>query len=697
MNKKLKAINIYSAIAFLLEAIFLLVFAMLYVFNVYNLQELVVPEIFAYLAIGLIIADVITVWIFIHVIHVQAQKNTVKSYDIVGADIGGAFEFGDIGIVVLDDDNVVMWASDLFKLHQIELVGKDIYEIFPNLYNLINSSEDGTAVFQYEDKFFDVKYLSAGRSLIFRDITQYKELDLMYKRESTVIGILMIDNYYDISGQSEEDNDLLSKVRTEIYDYAKEYNVLLRTYKNDAFFCVCNYESLLKMFDDHFSILEKVKKIRGTKEGAVPTLSIGFAYDFPDVNRLNRMASSAVDMATSRGGDQAVISQYGKELQFFGGRSLVFESKNKVKVRSVADSLLIWIRRAKNVLIMGHINMDMDALGAALGIKVMCDFCNKENQIVFELSRGEKKVNAVINSNINELNSRGNAIDSMTDEPQEYINSRTFITPKEALDKVGPDTLLVVVDVNAPSQVLSKEVLDATEKIVVIDHHRRAESYIENPVLSYVDPNASSASELVAELIGYASTNERSEKIRATSLIATIMMSGIFLDTSFFKSNTVGIRTFEASLFLEEWGADNLRADEWLKDDYAEYEMVTKIVATQKTPYTGIYYCAYTDDMVEEATLAKAANQCVQFFGVKASFAIARISDDLVKISARSDGTINVQLLMEKFAKYDGAGGGRFQMAACRVKSKDVNEVVNMLLDILEENLNEASVSSYKG
>ena len=321
---------------------------------------------------------------------------------------------------------------------------------------------------------------------------------------------------------------------------------------------------------------------------------------------------------------------------------------------------------------MGHTDMDMDAIGSALGIKAICDSFNKSSAIVYDPKYAEKKVRTAMAS-------------LFTNEQL----TKMIVSIKEAKEKVKPQTLVIVVDVSKPSMVMAPQVLEVCDKVVVIDHHRRAEEFIENPVLSYIEPSASSASELVAEIIKFSTANSN---IKLDPTFATIMLSGIFLDTGFYKSRTVGLRTFEASGVLKEYGADNAVADDLLKDEYEEYALVNKILASLKTPYYGVVYCnSGDDDIVERSTLAKVANQCMQLKGINACFVIGKTNNNEIRISARSDGTINVQVLCEKLG-----GGGHFSMAAAAFKDKNSKQVESLLLETLDEYLSDARAQQAK-
>ena len=283
------------------------------------------------------------------------------------------------------------------------------------------------------------------------------------------------------------------------------------------------------------------------------------------------------------------------------GKSEAQEKRNRVKTRVLADSLISLISGSQKVLIMGHANMDMDALGACLGMKAICNRLNKYSRIVVDLKNTEAKTRAALTSSFG----------------KEELE-KTIVNSREAEDIIDGSTLLVVVDVHIPSMVMAPRLVDKAAKIVVIDHHRRAEEYIESPVFNHIDPAASSACELISEFIRFASINP---KIELPSTYATIMLSGIFLDSSYFKSKSTGIRTFEAATILKEYGADNSLADDFLKDDYEEYKEVTEITTNLETPFYGVVIATGKQDrLYDYATIAKAANTCLTYKGVHAAF-----------------------------------------------------------------------------
>ena len=668
MKQSLKRTKIAAFILTMIEILGIAAFGVLYFYNFFDFQKMVTIPI-TFIGIAVIVGlDAIVLWIEVIIFSRIRHKTDLKAADLIGADVQEAYNFGMVGLVIVDENNIVLWVNELFKERSIDILDVNILEWQPALQDLIGAPSTAIAKIEVNTRNYDVKYLADAGLFIFKDVTEYETIYSYSRKQAVVVGTIMIDNYSDLSDNADDSNDVISKVRNAIFEYARDHQVLIRRYRSDGYFLICNYESLREMIDDKFSLLETIHKI-GEKEDTPPTLSIGIAHDFPDVVKLNEMANSAVEIAMSRGGDQVVVSRYGQDLMFFGGKSEAQENRNKVKVRVMADSVLSLIRNSGNVLIMGHTMADMDAIGACLGMKAICEYCNKPALVVYDQKLTERKTRGAITSTFS----------------REDI-AKIMVSPNDALDKVKNNTLVIVVDVHRPSMTMAPKVLEKATKVMVIDHHRRSEEFIESPVFAHIEPSASSSCELVAEFVHYASANPR---INIPSNYATIMLSGIFMDTNYFKAKTCGIRTFEASMILKEFGADNSAADDFLKDEFEEYTLITKIISNLKTPYYGIVYCvADDDDIIEPATLAKVGNQCLQMRGVNACFVIGKTGVNEVRISCRSDGSVNVQLLAEKLN-----GGGHFTQSASTFKNMTIDRVESKLLDVLNEYLNDARAS----
>ena len=667
MGKLVKIIKIVSFSIITLEILLGVLFSIIYFNNFFEAQEAVRPEYLAITMISVIAIDCLFVWIIILILSSLRQKTDLRAAEIIGSDVQEAYNFAMIGLAITDDKNVVLWTNDLFKSRHIEIMDMDIIAWQPELASLRETANgDQTTKVVVNSRTYSVKLLPDAGLWIFKDITDYESIYNYSKDQAPVVGILTIDNYDDVVRGDDDFNDVVTKVKNDIFGYAKDFGILLRRIKDDSYSMLCNYASFLKMVEDKFSIIDKV---RGESiRGEIPlTLSIGLAHDFPDVIKLNDLANDALDIAMSRGGDQVVVSAYGQEMKFYGGKSEAQEKRNRVKTRVLADSLISLINSSERVLIMGHAMMDMDAFGACLGMKAICNRLKKNARIVVDLKNTEFKTRA-----------------AMTQSFGKEELEKLIVNSKDAEDLIPGNTLLIVVDVHIPSMVMAPRLIDKAAKIVVIDHHRRAEEYIDSPVFNHIDPAASSTCELISEFIRFSSINPR---IELPSTYATIMLSGIFLDSGYFKSGNTGIRTFEAATILKEYGADNSLADDFLKDDYEEHKEVTDITTNLETPYYGVVIAtANPDRLYDHATIAKAANTCLSFKGVHAAFVLGKVSNREIRVSCRSDGTINVSLLAEKMG-----GGGHFTSAAVSFSNADVKEVKNTILGVLELSLTEAT------
>ena len=667
MGKTIKRIKIASFIIILLEILAGSIFSIFYFNNFFDFQAVMTPFAVALASVVVLVVNCLFVWIVILLLSSLRQKTDLRAAEVIGSDVQEAYNFAMIGLAITDDKNIVLWTNDLFKARHIEIMDMDIISWQPELAALrdVNNGDQPVKIV-VNSRTYSVKLLAEAGLWIFKDITDFEQIFNYSKEQAPVVGILAIDNYDDVVRGDDDFNDVVTKVKNDIFSYAKEYAILLRRIKDDSYSMLCNYASFSRMLEDKFSIIDKV---RGeSSRGEIPlTLSIGIAHDFPDVNKLNDLANDALDIAMSRGGDQVVVSAYGQEMKFYGGKSEAQEKRNRVKTRVLADSLISLINASDRVLIMGHANMDMDAFGACLGMKAICNRLKKNSRVVADIKNTEAKTRAAM------ITSFGK------DELEKLI-----VSSKEAESLIGGNTLLVVVDVHIPSMVMAPKLVDMAAKIVVIDHHRRAEEYIDSPVFNHIDPAASSTCELISEFIRFSSINP---KIELPSTYATIMLSGIFLDSGYFKSRSTGIRTFEAATILKEYGADNSLADDFLKDDYEEHKEVTEITTNLETPFYGVVIAtANQDRLYDHATIAKAANTCLTYKGVHAAFVIGKISQREIRVSARSDGTINVSLLAEKLG-----GGGHFTSAAASFVGTDLKTIKEKIIVVLETSLIEAT------
>lgn len=688
MIKAITKLRKRTIILVIVEGLLLGLISLFYYLNLFNFQEIFVPPVIFSVAIGVVFFNLF-VFIFITArINKLRKKNTFELVNLLGGDVKEAYNFGMLGLVVVDNDFNVTWASELFKERRLLIIDKNILAWKPELIRLVELSEvladnvEDTIKVEIESRNYEVKYLSKAGIFLFKDITEFEYLFDSNQATAPVLGVVVIDNFVDIVVKGEHSNPIFGTVNSLILEYFSNYGVLLKQYREDAYLLILNKENFDKLYADNFSILQKIKDKTSNQDYQI-SLSMAFAYNFPDVLKLNELVLNAIDTAMARGGDQVVIARYGEESEFIGGATSQAEKRNKTAIRLYADTIFRHIREAKNVLIMTHTDTDFDALGASLGLKAMADYVKKTQKgtkVQFQPAR------IVYEHNLTELKTRM-AVNKMFTKQE--MNDM-FISPEEIDDQKGTaslvnsGTLLIIADVSCPQLTLHPKLLERVDKVIVIDHHRRTDEFIDQRLYDYIETSASSTCEIVTELLHYGNT----PNFVLPPKYATFMLAGIYLDTNYFRTKTTGSRTFLASMVLEDWGADVMTADDFLKDNVEEYALITKIMNSMTTLSVGIVFLrADETDIVTPETLSKVANQSMHIKGIQASFVIGYTAPKVVKVSGRSNGEINVQFLLEKVG-----GGGHQASAAAVFTDKTLDDVQEILEDVINQNLSQAKV-----
>ena len=677
MSEAIRKMRLWTFILMMVEFLGLGALIAFYFLDLFKTKEWLAPEFWIYIAAGLVVANLLLLWFGeLKLSHIR-QKNDLDASRIIGSDVQEAYNFGELGLAVADERDCVVWVSPLIRERRMEILDVNILAWHPELKALHEAkiSDDTTVDIKENDKVYQVKYLSSARLYIFRDVTEHRQLSVDYHDQMMVLGVVIIDNYEDITGKTESENsDLVYKVRAEILKYFTERDSYLRRFRNDSYYLITTTKKLRAMEEDRFSILDNVHNIKEDDIYIRPTISIGIAYNANSVVRLNQMASNALDIAMSRGGDQVVVSKYGDDLTFYGGKTAQIESSGRVQFRSLGDSLKAIIDSSDDVLVSGHSDADMDAIGACFGIKALCNHLGKKCRIIFDADRTERKTREAVFGSFSK------------EELQEIL-----ITSKEASNKITPTTLFILVDVTASDRAMGKDALEKANKIIVIDHHRVAANTDYTPVLSIVETTASSSCELITELINYMTINP---KVEIPESYATMMLGGIFLDTLNFESKSTGSRTFEAAQILMGYGARNDKIYDFFRDDFEEVRLVASITSKLRVYRPGILYALADDsDIVDEATISKVANQLIHISDVKACFVVGRIGSNTIKVSGRSDGvSVNVQIICENIAGKN-RGGGHFHMAAASFPGSNVSAGETLLIEALKNHLDEAMIS----
>ena len=424
--------------------------------------------------------------------------------------------------------------------------------------------------------------------IYFIDDSKLVELESLFDNKDMYIGLIMIDNYEEIIQRLEdsEKTGLMAEIEKKLYDWASEFKGLILKSERDTFVCIFEKQYIKEIEDRKFDILDTIKELQPSDKMQF-TLSVAISNDGSSYLEKYKTAQAALDIVLGRGGDQAVIHE-GDKYTFFGGRTQELEKRTKVKARIISHALEGLIQESSKVMIMGHSNSDMDCIGASMGIYRLTKSLEKDAYLVLN-PKGENLITF-----LNEIN--GNS---------EYEN--LILEPQAAISEIDDDTLLVIVDTNKKNYVESPELLQKAKKIVVIDHHRRSADYIENAMLTFHEVYASSASELVTELVEYAQ-----QEVTLTDLEAEALYAGIMMDTKSFTFKT-GVRTFEAAAYLRKCGVDIIKVKKWFQSNLDTYNKISGIIGKAEIVYDSIAISIYEEeDKDANIVCAKAADELLQ-------------------------------------------------------------------------------------
>ncbi|WAM33222.1 DHH family phosphoesterase [Caldicellulosiruptor morganii] len=572
-------------------------------------------------------------------------------------------------ILITEYSGDIIWYNQKFLeiAKNRKLIGKNLKDELPELYQAILDNKKVLENFEYQSHFYNVfitlvevegsksekRYLNL---FYFIDITEHIELKKMFELQNVVIGYLMIDNYDDVLNSAPEvsKSNIASEIERRVIDWF--YNqirldVFLMKYERDKYIFICNRETFYRMQERKFSILDQIKEVNLYNK-IIPTISCGIGIREDSIFQAQKDAKTALDMALSRGGDQVVIFHSGK-FEFFGGKTKEHEKRSKVRSRVMAQTIKEIVKHSDRVFIMGHQYFDLDCLGASVGLAKLCTGLNKEAYIVINT------FNPTIKDFVDMLKSDSQYAGIIVDE-QKVLKMKT------------KNSLLFVVDTQRISYVDIPDMILDFEKIIVIDHHRRAADWIEQALICYSETYASSVSELVAELLSY-------EGIKLKKLEAEILLAGIMIDTRGFTKN-VGVRTFEVATYLRENDAMPENIKEYLKEDLDSYILKHQLISNTQILYGNIAVVIdYSQACRNNVIIAKVADELLNIKGIDASFVVCKIENTVV-ISARSNGRINVQLILEKIG-----GGGHLETAGCRLENMALDEAKNILFKAIDE------------
>lgn len=577
-------------------------------------------------------------------------------------------------LCILEFDGSITWYNTRFyeMTEKEDTLGMNIENLVKNidLRKVLNENKELYTNIKYKDRDYTIVYnvikSDQGEKakylmmLYWIDKTEYLDLESKYNEEKNVIATIQVDGYDEVLQSAPEERRPLINVEIDkiLASLEVSCNGALEKTSKDKYFLVLSKNELDKLEADKFSILDKIREI--DQENNLPvTISIGIGIEGKTINENFKLAQGALDLALGRGGDQAVIKTKDKSI-FYGGKSKAVEKKTKVKSRLIGHALREIILESKEIYIMGHKYPDMDAMGAAVGIYDICKSCNKNANIVLNASNDsiDEFVNRIKNSNY-------------------YTN--VFISKDDAIKNCTKDTLVIVVDTHRPNFTECPELLKISEKIVVIDHHRRGVEFINDTVLLFHETYVSSTCEMVTELVQYMEEDVKINKLTAEGLLA-----GISLDTKNFAFKT-GVRTFEAASYLKKAGADTIEVKKLFNSNLEDF--ITKAEIIQSTKVIDNKIClAYCNADINNINIvvAQAADELLSIKDVEASFVLGKTKSGTIFISARSLGSINVHVLMEKLG-----GGGHIDIAGAQLENVSLEEGYKMVSDIIKQYLEE--------
>lgn len=650
--------------------IYLVIIAILLIILCISNVKFIIPSIILYVVI-----IAYTIWVY------NKRKGELSSYIneltfSVDSAAKNTLINSPFPLIILETTGNVLWRSSTFNKEfanvginaYIDDLAKEIKaEIQNNNFKVDKKVNIDNKIYHVIGEFIKMKKKDRKKenkyiiTLYFIDITKEIDLTNEYNNAKTCVGIVMLDNYEEIIQRIAEESkpQVIAAIEKKLYEWASAAGGLIIKKERDTYVFVIEQKYLEELENNKFTILDEMKEIE-TDEGMPITLTIAISNEGESNYEKYESALVAIDIALGRGGDQAVIRQEGK-YTFFGGKTQEVEKRTKVKARVISHALEELIKKSDNVIVMGHVNGDIDSIGSSLGI--------------YRLAKTFEKEAYVVN------NTYGLSLENFITTLKEQGYGDVIIDKNGALNLISSNSLLVVVDTHKKSYVEVPELLEKTEKIVVIDHHRKSEDFIENAILTFHEAYASSASELVTEIVEYATQEVTLEQLEAESLYAGIMM-----DTKNFTFKT-GVRTFEAAAYLRKYGIDIIKVKKWFQSDLESYTVIADIVKNAEIINDTIAISEYTEkDKNANLICAKAADELITISDITASFVLGQMGDKIC-ISGRSIGDINVQVILEKMG-----GGGHITLAGAQLEGLTMEEAKTELIIRINEYFTENNV-----
>lgn len=613
------------------------------------------------LALVTLLIDALLV-IYLFLSYESIRKSRMLSIArVLGSDTKDALIYGQVGIITYDDNYVATWCSELFEERGITMIGERITRTIPGSEILLKGDTD-KGVFTIGERRYEIIRSETSRVLFVRDITEFENLEQTYENEKLVLGLVHLDNYEETIQYEDEQKiaNINTNIRQKVIEWCKFYNSIVRRIRGDRLLLILTEEEFRRMVEDRFSILDDVKKEAAHLNVAI-SASMAFAHGTSDFNELDNMINDLIELVLSRGGDQVAVKEYGQEVRFYGNSSEANEKNSKVQVRVIAQTLKGIIRDSDNVFIVPHKDADFDAVGGCLGLSRFVQAFDKSAYIVLNGISIEECARAVVD-----------------DSREKMAERHTLVSEEEAMEFLTKNSLIIVCDHHSADLTSAPNLVAEGKRIVVIDHHRRKQETNIEAMMMYNEPSASSTVELVTELIEY-----QPARVELDTFEATFMYTGLLVDTDNFRSRCSS-RSFEVCAYLRKEGADIALSNEWLKETIEQFEIKNKVLKYSEIINGNIAIAALPEKegTISRTLVAQVANSSLAIRNIDASFVIARIDEDLWAVSGRSNGAVNVQLIMEKLG-----GGGHFAAAGVQKSETSTAELRSQLIQAIEEYL----------
>ncbi len=623
------------------------------IFLIYCINYLALSTFYIVLAFFLI--NTATLFWLLFVLKVFKPKTALTEFEV--EELTSILDFGAFSLLEYDENyNIINVTGSLFEKYD-DLKSKKLSYIDERFteqqFNKNTILQVSVGLDHYE-----VRQLNSNGILLFKNTNEIHQLKQFKEDNELVIGLLQIDNFNDAIGYSDEMafTEVSTTIRKIINDWAYTKGIVIRRFRNDRYFLITKNKTLSFITRD---IEQFLKQFKDSAEllGVKLTLSIVFAHGSEENSVLDAKINELLELAQARGGDQMIVHDLNGQLMFYGGNTETQASKSKTRSKIIAQSIIDLMQDSNKIFVFGHKMMDFDSMGSCIAMSVLGKAINKEVFIVSESGGIETKLATYLKEN------------------PELYSKHQFISDTQAVLLYEESDLVIVVDHHNPQHSAAQELVHEAKKIVVIDHHRRGNMFVENAVLTHLDPGASSVCEMVIEMLQVSQ-----DKLTLSHEEALMLYTGIVVDTNHFNART-SAKTFEACAYLKETGIDVSSVRDILSETIDDFKLKSKIFDVAYRYHNMMIATLYDTKIVSRTILSQVADKLLEIKDVDASFVIGYVDTNVVSISARSNKNVNVQVIMEKLQ-----GGGHFNAAASQISNMTVEEVEKMLINILEGN-----------